>query len=94
MSLDFPAANITSAQINAQARYAPSTDTSRPTLTNTEPQGPTTDSSTPAIDGWRIPAMSARCSTAYGSSVTSTMSPVTPTKPTIVAQPTSVRFFA
>jgi hypothetical protein len=55
---------VTSAQISAQARYAPSTESSRPTLTKTTPHGPTTDSSTAAIDGWRMPAMSARCSTA------------------------------
>src|SRR5512137_2045539 len=72
MSFDLPAANITSAQISAQARYAPSTETISPTLTKIAPQGPMTDSSTPAIDGWRRPAMSARCSTEYGSSVTST----------------------
>ena len=63
-------------------------------LTKIAPQGPTTDSSTPAIDGWRMPAMSARCSTAKGSRVTSTIRLVTPMKPMIVALPTSVRSLA
>ena len=35
-----------------------------PTLTKTAPQWPTTASSTAAIDGWRMPAMSARGRTA------------------------------
>jgi hypothetical protein len=41
-----------------------------------------------------MPAMSARCSTAYGSKVTSTIRVVTMTKPRIVALPTSARSLA
>lgn len=60
MSSSFAATKSTSAAINVQARYAPSTETIRPALTNAVPHEPTAASSTPAIDGWRSSAISAR----------------------------------
>jgi len=94
MSLVRAAADSTSAQISDQVRYAPSTEMSRPTLTKIAPQRPTTASSTAAIDGWRMPAMSARSITAKGSRVTSTISVVTTRNPVMVAAPTSLRSLA
>src|SRR6185312_11321022 len=87
----FAAENKTSAQMRDQARYAPSTETINPTLTKIAPQCPTTASSTPAIEGWRISAICARDSTAYGNNVTRTSRQVTPRKPSNVAVPTSAR---
>src|SRR5262245_20149317 len=94
MSLFLAAADATSAQISDHARYAPSTDTIRPTLTNTAPQCPTTASSAAAIDGWRMSATAARSRTAYGSRVTSTIIVVTMKNPLSVATPTSSRALA
>src|SRR5690606_24437182 len=51
MSRVFAAANRTSAQMSDQARYAPSTEMINPALTKIAPHGPTTASSTAAIDG-------------------------------------------
>src|SRR5215831_20137939 len=94
MSCDLPAAKSTSAQINVQARKAPSTETSTPTEIITAPQCPTASSRAPARDGFATPAIAARGATAYGNSVIATMRPVTATKPSIVAEPTSERFLA
>ena len=56
-----PAAErMTSAASSTHDRKLPSTATTSPALTNTRPQGPTTASSTPAIDGFASAASSAR----------------------------------
>ena len=53
ISLSLAATKSTSAAIMVHARYAPSTEMITPTLMNTSPQWPTTDSIAPAIDGCR-----------------------------------------
>ena len=61
---------------------------------NTEPQCPTTDSITVAIDGCAAVASSPRGITPYDSRVTRAKIASTLRKPTTVALPTSSRFFA
>ncbi len=67
---------------------------SRPRLMKTLPHGPTIASMTPAIEGEATAARSGRSSTPYDSMVTSTSRQRTPRKPSTVATPTSLRFFA
>ena len=59
-----------------------------------DPQGPTMDSSTAAIDGWLTPASSSCGMTPYDTNVTSAKTQRTLRNPMTVARPTSSRLRA
>ena len=83
-----------SAQSRVQDSRAPARETIRPMLISMAPQGPTTCSSTAAIEGFFRPASWAWARMPWDSRLTSTNSSNTPIKPTTVALPTSERFAA
>lgn len=83
-----------SAHSSVHDSRAPASDTIRPMEISWAPQGPTTCSSTPAMDGFFSPDSSAWARMPWLSTLTSTSSRSTPTKPITVALPTSLRFSA
>ena len=90
----FAQANGSSAVIIVHASQLARTDISSPMFISHAPHGPTIFSSTPAVEGLAIPAISLWLITPNGSTESSmnTISP--PTKPIIVALPTSPWLFA
>ena len=73
---------------------APSSETTNPIEMKAAPQLPTSFASTPAIDGSGTPASSACAIKPYESKLTISSSANTPTKPSTVARPTSLRLAA
>ena len=85
------AVNRISAHSSTQESSAPSSEMTSPTLISTAPHDPTTCSSTPAIEGFFSLASSGWVMIPSDSTLTSTSTSSTVTKPMTVALPTSLR---